>query len=125
MTLCIEKRGEIVNQSYLTSERVELVFNMPLSEVVFDARKAQSGDYDGAVQFMLSAVRRMPGNTHVLFNATLALLKHIENCGWNDRFAEQARNMMERARAQDPTNARLPALTAYYYNLLKKYGIQP
>ena len=36
MTLCIEKRGEIVNQSYLTAERVELVFNMPLSEVVFD-----------------------------------------------------------------------------------------
>lgn len=36
MTLCIEKRGEIVNQSYLTSERVELVFNMPLAEVVFD-----------------------------------------------------------------------------------------
>ncbi|MDL1913735.1 MAG: elongation factor 4 [Bergeyella sp.] len=36
MTLCIEKRGEIVNQSYLTEERVELVFNMPLSEVVFD-----------------------------------------------------------------------------------------
>jgi GTP-binding protein LepA len=29
MTLCIEKRGEIVNQSYLTSDRVELVFNMP------------------------------------------------------------------------------------------------
>jgi len=36
MTLCIEKRGEIVNQSYLTSDRVELVFNMPLAEVVFD-----------------------------------------------------------------------------------------
>ena len=36
MTLCIEKRGEIVIQSYLTSERVELVFNMPLAEVVFD-----------------------------------------------------------------------------------------
>ncbi len=36
MTLCIEKRGEIVNQSYLTAERVELVFNMPLAEVVFD-----------------------------------------------------------------------------------------
>jgi GTP-binding protein LepA len=34
MTLCIEKRGEIVNQSYLTSERVELIFNMPLAEVV-------------------------------------------------------------------------------------------
>ncbi len=36
MTLCIEKRGEIVNQSYLTADRVELIFNMPLSEVVFD-----------------------------------------------------------------------------------------
>ncbi|MCB9203049.1 MAG: elongation factor 4 [Flavobacteriales bacterium] len=36
MTLCIDKRGEIVNQSYLTQERVELVFNMPLAEVVFD-----------------------------------------------------------------------------------------
>ncbi|MEC5158389.1 translation elongation factor 4 [Chryseobacterium sp. MP_3.2] len=36
MTLCIEKRGEIVNQSYLTADRVELVFNMPLAEVVFD-----------------------------------------------------------------------------------------
>lgn len=36
MTLCIEKRGEIVNQSYLTADRVELAFNMPLAEVVFD-----------------------------------------------------------------------------------------
>ncbi len=36
MSLCIEKRGEIVNQNYLTSERVELAFNMPLAEVVFD-----------------------------------------------------------------------------------------
>ena len=32
---------------------------------------------------------------------------------------------MERARAQDPGNARLPALTTCYYNLLKKFGIQP
>ncbi len=89
------------------------------------ARKAQGGDYEGAVQFMLSAVRKMPGNVHVLFNATLALLKYIENCGWNDRFASQARDLMERARKQDPGNARLPALTAFYYTLLKKYGIQP
>lgn len=89
------------------------------------ARKAQTGDYEGAVQFMLSAVRKMPGNVHVLFNATLALLKYIENCGWNDRFAGQARDLMERARKQDPGNARLPALTAFYYTLLKKYGIQP
>lgn len=36
MTLCIGKRGNIVNQHYLTTDRVELQFNMPLSEIVFD-----------------------------------------------------------------------------------------
>ena len=36
MTLCIEKRGEIKNQTYLTPERVELTFDLPLSEIVFD-----------------------------------------------------------------------------------------
>jgi GTP-binding protein LepA len=36
MSLCIEKRGQIVNQHYLTADRVELIFEMPLGEVVFD-----------------------------------------------------------------------------------------
>ncbi len=36
MSLCIEKRGQIVNQTYLTPERVELNFEMPLAEIVFD-----------------------------------------------------------------------------------------
>jgi GTP-binding protein LepA len=36
ISLCIEKRGVIVNQNYLTTDRVELVFDMPLGEVVFD-----------------------------------------------------------------------------------------
>jgi GTP-binding protein LepA len=36
MSLCIQKRGTIVNQSYLTSDRVELVFEMPMAEIVFD-----------------------------------------------------------------------------------------
>lgn len=36
MTLCIEKRGELRNQVYLTDQRVELTFDMPLSEIVFD-----------------------------------------------------------------------------------------
>ena len=36
MSLCIEKRGEIKNQTYLTTERVELTFDMPLAEIVFD-----------------------------------------------------------------------------------------
>ena len=36
MSLCIEKRGVVKNQTYLTTTRVELVFEMPLAEIVFD-----------------------------------------------------------------------------------------
>ncbi len=36
MSLCINKRGIIKNQSYLTTDRVELVFEMPMAEIVFD-----------------------------------------------------------------------------------------
>src|SRR6056300_342864 len=36
MSLCIDKRGVITNQTYLTPERVELNFDMPLAEIVFD-----------------------------------------------------------------------------------------
>lgn len=36
MTLCLGKRGMLVNQSYLTQSRVELIFEMPLTEIVFD-----------------------------------------------------------------------------------------
>ncbi len=36
MNLCLDKRGTLVSQNYLTSERAELVFNLPLGEIVFD-----------------------------------------------------------------------------------------
>jgi GTP-binding protein LepA len=36
MSLCIQKRGMITHQSYLTSDRVELIFEMPMGEIVFD-----------------------------------------------------------------------------------------
>lgn len=36
MTLCLNKRGILVNQNYLTQTRVELIFEMPLTEIVFD-----------------------------------------------------------------------------------------
>jgi len=36
MSLCIEKRGILINQHYLTQHRVELIFELPLAEVVFD-----------------------------------------------------------------------------------------
>jgi GTP-binding protein LepA len=36
MTLCLGKRGNLINQSYLTTTRVELIFEIPLTEIVFD-----------------------------------------------------------------------------------------
>lgn len=36
MTLCLEKRGQLMKQIYLTTERVELTFHLPLAEIVFD-----------------------------------------------------------------------------------------
>jgi len=36
ITLCMDKRGQIKNQHYLTTDRVEMTFEMPLSEIVFD-----------------------------------------------------------------------------------------
>ncbi len=36
MTLCLEKRGEFKSQNYLTPTRVEMIFELPLAEIVFD-----------------------------------------------------------------------------------------
>ena len=36
MNLCIEKRGMFKNQTYITTDRVEIIFELPLAEVVFD-----------------------------------------------------------------------------------------
>jgi len=35
MKLCLDKRGELKKQHYLTAERVEMTFDMPLAEIVF------------------------------------------------------------------------------------------
>ncbi len=89
------------------------------------AQLAQSGDYDGAVRQMLDASEKLPGNTNVAFNAALALLKHIENIGWSEHFARNAKRFIDRVRKEDPGNRRLAALVNYYHALLKKNGISP
>lgn len=88
------------------------------------AVKAQAGDFDGAVAAMMNAARRLPGNPHVLFNAALALLRHIERNGWNEQFATQARKLIIRCRKLDPSNPRLEAIVTFQQGLVKKYGIR-
>lgn len=92
--------------------------------VAHGAELAQAGDYDGAVKEMMNAVRKLPGNHHVLFNAALALLRHVEHKGWNERFVNQARALINRARKLDPANPRLDAITNFMQTLARKFGIR-
>ncbi|MCL2160995.1 MAG: tetratricopeptide repeat protein [Betaproteobacteria bacterium] len=87
------------------------------------AEKARTGDYAGAVEAMMDAVRQMPGHPVVLFNAALALLRHIEHRGWNHTHASQARALIERARTLDPASARLSTLAEYMHVLIGRNGI--
>lgn len=107
------------------SEQIEArLHNEVKGYIVAGAEKAQAGDYDGAIIDMMNAVRRMPGNSHVLFNAALALLRHIEHNGWNERFAAQAHTLITRTRRLDPANPRLDAITRFMHGLAGKYGIR-
>ncbi|MCL2877074.1 MAG: response regulator [Betaproteobacteria bacterium] len=87
------------------------------------AEKARIGNYDGAVEAMMDAVHQMPGHPVVLFNAALALLRHIEHRGWNHALANQARSLIERARELDPASIRLSTLAEYMHILIGRNGI--
>ena len=56
MSLCIEKRGQITNQTYLTTQRVELSFDMPLAEIVFDFYDRLKTVSKGYASFDYSAI---------------------------------------------------------------------
>jgi GTP-binding protein LepA len=56
MTLCLGKRGILINQSYLTQTRVELIFEMPLTEIVFDFYDKLKSQTRGYASFDYSPV---------------------------------------------------------------------
>jgi len=56
MTLCLGKRGILINQSYLTTTRVELVFEMPLTEIVFDFYDKLKSNTRGYASFDYSPI---------------------------------------------------------------------
>ena len=56
MTLCLGKRGILINQSYLTQTRVELIFEMPLTEIVFDFYDKLKGQTRGYASFDYSPI---------------------------------------------------------------------
>ncbi|WP_151632661.1 response regulator [Noviherbaspirillum aerium] len=88
------------------------------------AEKAKQGDYKGAVELMTAAVRKLPENPQVVFNAAVAVLKYLENLGWDNKLGDQARGYIESARRLDPGNPRLVPLKQLYQSIMKKYGIR-
>lgn len=117
----LRARGRELLAEQLEERTREEVRNL----VARGAAKAKAGDFDGAVSEMMHAVRQMPGNPHVLFNAALALLRHVEHRGWNERFARQAGTLIARARRYDPLSPRLAAISAFMHSLFQKYAVQP
>ncbi|MDT0642714.1 translation elongation factor 4 [Zunongwangia sp. F363] len=117
MSLCIEKRGEITNQTYLTTERVELSFDMPLAEIVFDfydrlktvSRGYASFDYSpiGMRQSKLVKVDvLLNGNT---VDALSALL-HIDNAyDIGKKMCEKLKELIPRQQFDIPIQAAIGA----------------
>lgn len=112
-------RGELAQTVAKESRRqvVSLVSN--------GAERARQGDYEGAVELMSAAVQKLPENPQVVFNAAVAVLKHLEHLGWDNRLGAQARSYIESARRLDPANPRLLPLVEMYQAVLRKYGIRP
>lgn len=93
--------------------------------VASGAAKAKEGDFRGAVSLMAEAVNKLPDNPTVVFNAAVAVLKCLENMGWDDRLGEYALSLIGTVRKLDPVNPKLPALASLHQQILKKYKIQP
>ncbi|MCL4112822.1 UNVERIFIED_CONTAM: hypothetical protein GTU68_005507 [Idotea baltica] len=86
MSLCIEKRGQITNQTYLTTERVELSFDMPLAEIVFDFYDRLKTVSKGYASFDYTPIGMRPSKlvrVDILLNAqpvdALSALLHADN----------------------------------------------
>jgi Flp pilus assembly protein TadD len=89
------------------------------------AARARDGDFKGAVALMQEAVAKLPDNPQVVFNATLAVLKYLDNSGWDERLGQQALTYITTVRRLDPVNPKLPALAGLHQQILKKYGKGP
>ncbi|CAD5251548.1 MULTISPECIES: translation elongation factor 4 [unclassified Imperialibacter] len=104
ISLCIDKRGEIKNQVYLTSDRVELTFELPLSEIVFDffdklktiSRGYASLDYEliGYRQSNMVKLDIMLNGERV--DALSAIVHRDKAYDWGKKLCEKLRELLPR-----------------------------
>lgn len=90
--------------------------------VTSGADKARQGDYKGAVELMLAAVQKLPENPQVVFNGAVAILKYLENLGWDKQLSERCRLLIDKVRQLEPTNPRLPPLADLHRQIIRKHG---
>lgn len=91
--------------------------------VAAGAALAGQGDYAGAVALMQEAVRQLPDNPQVLFNAAVAVLKCLDHGAWDERLGQEAARLIDGVRRLDPLNAKLKALAELHQQILKKHNI--
>ena len=115
-----EKAGCPELGSSLAQESRQAVVDL----VAAGASKAKEGDYRGAVSLMAEAVKKLPENPQVVFNAAVAVLKCLENVAWDDRLGQYALQLIDTVRRLDPVNPKLPALAGLHALILKKYDIK-
>ncbi|MEJ8802006.1 translation elongation factor 4 [Pontibacter sp. H249] len=104
ITLCMDKRGILKNQTYLTSDRVELTFEMPLAEIVFDffdklktiSRGYASLDYEliGFKQSNMVKLDVMLNGEPV--DALSAIVHRDKAYDWGKRLCEKLRELLPR-----------------------------
>jgi len=113
MSLCIEKRGVIKSQTYLTTTRVELIFDMPLAEIVFDfydRLKTVSKGYASFDYSPLGLVASKLVRVDILLNSkpvdALSALLHADNAyRVGKRICEKLKELIPRQQFDVPIQA--------------------
>ena len=117
MSLCIEKRGQITNQTYLTTERVELSFDMPLAEIVFDFYDRLKSVSRGYASFDYSPIGLRTSRlvkVDILLNASpvdaLSALVHTDNAyTLGKKMCEKLKELIPRQQFDIPIQAAIGA----------------
>ena len=117
MSLCIEKRGNITNQTYLTPERVELSFDMPLAEIVFDFYDRLKTISKGYASFDYSPIGMRESKlvrVDILLNAqpvdALSALVHFDNAHTiGKKMCEKLKELIPRQQFDIPIQAAIGA----------------
>jgi GTP-binding protein LepA len=117
MRLCLEKRGTIVNQNYLTTDRVEMIFEMPLAEIVFDFYDRLKSISRGYASFDYSPIGMRRSDLvkmDILLNSetvdALSALVHRDNAyDLGKKMCEKLKELIPRQQFEIPIQAAIGA----------------